>query len=139
MPHNEEMYASYRANALKQWIVDVEASAEAPSLIYLRGHSPANGTRYGFILAERGEIPSRVQVVRGLKGVVKVNDGFYTSVVLCDPDRRAALIDEIRRRLAALGFLTTAEWEVSVTATTPSDADPRPSSFMKGRGRPLVK
>jgi len=138
VPSNEAMYASYRANALKQWVVDVEASEEAPALIFLRGHSPASGTRYGFILAGRGEIPSRVQVVRGLKGVVRVDDGFYTSVILCDPDRRDALIQEIRVRLAALGFLTTAEWEAEVARAAPSQ-DPRPTSFMQGRGRPLVK
>lgn len=138
MPDSQTMYASYRANALKQWVVDVEASEAAPALIFLRGHSPASGTRYGFILAERGEIPSRIQVVRGLKGVVKVDDGFYTSVILCLPDSRDTLIQEIRARLAALGFLTTAEWEAEAAATAPRQ-DPRPTSFMKGRGKPLVK
>lgn len=138
MARNEAMYASYRANALKQWIVDVEASAEAPSLIFLRGHSPANGTRHGFILADRGDIPSRVQGVRGLKGIVKIDDGFFTSVVHCDPARRDALVEEIRAHLARQKFLTTTEWEAAVATLPPPASDPRPGSFLRGRRKPLV-
>lgn len=129
MPSREEMYSAYRAQALRQWIVDVEPSADTPSLIYLRGHSPANGTRYGFVLGKTEGVPSRIQPIRNLKGVQRIDEGFYTSVVYCAPERRDALVEEIRARLRAEGFLSTAEWE----ATAPSGAteDPRPRSRFK--------
>ena len=124
------MYTAYRAHALRQWIVDVEASATTPNLIYLRGHSPANGTRHGFMLREKTEIPSRVQALRGLKGVERVDDGFYTSVVYCDPARRDELVEAIRGRLTEAGFLTTAEWEARC-AGEPETQDPRPLKHIR--------
>ena len=130
MPSKEGMYSAYRAHALRQWIVDVEASETTPQLIYLRGHSPANGTRHGFMLRERTEVPSRVQALRGLKGIVRIDEGFYTSVVYCDPARREELVEAIRARLAEAGFLTTAEWEAWRTAEVET-RDPRPLKHLR--------
>ena len=130
MASKEGMYTAYRAHALRQWIVDVEASDTTPSLIYLRGHSPANGTRHGFMLRERTEVPSRVQALRGLKGIVRIDEGFYTSVVYCDPARREELVEAIRARLAEAGFLTTAEWEAWRTAEVETH-DPRPLKHLR--------
>ncbi|MCW5853931.1 MAG: hypothetical protein KIT87_27945 [Anaerolineae bacterium] len=130
MPSKEGMYTAYRAHALRQWIVDVEASETTPQLIYLRGHSPANGTRHGFMLRERTEVPSRVQALRGLKGIEQVDEGFYTSVVYCDPDRRDALVEAIQARLAEAGFLTTAEWEARSAVEVESN-DPRPLKHIR--------
>lgn len=127
------MYSAYRAQALQQWVVDVEPSADTPNLIYLRGHSPANGTRYGFVLHKSEGVPSRVQPIRNLKGVQRIEEGFYTSVVYCVPERRDALVEEIRERLRREGFLSTAEWEA--TAATGSTEDPRPKSRFKRGGR----
>ena len=130
MPSKEGMYSAYRVQALRQWIVDVEASETTPQLIYLRGHSPANGTRHGFMLRERTEVPSRVQALRGLKGIVRIDEGFYTSVVYCDPARREELVEAIRARLAEAGFLTTAEWEAWRTAEVET-RDPRPLKHLR--------
>lgn len=130
MPSKTEMFAAYRVHALRHWIVDVEVSADAPNLIYLRGHSPAHGTRHGYMLREATEVPSRVQLLRGVKGVEKVDEGFYTSVVYCDPTRRDEIVAEIRRRLADLGFLTTAEWEALAAAEQPT-TDPRPLKHIR--------
>ncbi len=125
MPSKEEMYAEYRLQGLRQWVVDVEPSADEASLIYLRGHSPAHGTTHGYLLRERGEVPSRLKAVYGLKGVTKVQDGFFTSVIYCEPERQTALVEEIRARLREMGFLTTAEWEAH-RAEPPPQSDPRP-------------
>ncbi len=130
MPSKSEMYTSYHVASLRQWVVDVEPSEAAPNLIYLRGHCPANGTRYGFMTHERQEIPSRVQAIRGLKGIQRIEDGFYTSIVYCEPERQAALVEEMRGRLAQNGFLTTAEWE-GRAAEAAVDADPRPKSHLR--------
>ena len=130
MPTQEGMYTAYRAHALRHWIVDVEASDTTPNLVYLRGHSPANGTRHGFMLRERTEVPSRVQALRGLKGIERVDEGFYTSVVYCDPARRDELVAAIRARLAEAGFLTTAEWEARSAAEVATE-DPRPLKHIR--------
>jgi hypothetical protein len=121
----EAMYAAYQENALRQWIVDVERSNDAPNVIYLRGHCPANGTRHGFIMRGREDIPSRLLAVRGLKGVTRIEDGFYTSTVYCEPERRASLVEEIQARLVELGFITSDEWE-GIRADYPPNSDPRP-------------
>ena len=130
MPTKEGMYTAYRAHALRQWIVDVEASDTTPNLVYLRGHSPANGTRHGFMLRERTEVPSRVQALRGLKGIDRIDEGFYTSVVYCDPARRDEVVAGIRARLAEAGFLTTAEWEAQNAAEVETE-DPRPLKHIR--------
>ncbi|MFN8471426.1 MAG: hypothetical protein U0822_04345 [Anaerolineae bacterium] len=125
MTTREEMYARYRLQGLRQWVVDVEASTEEASLIYLRGHSPSHGTTHGYLLREKGEVPSRLKAVYGLKGVTKIHDGFFTSVVSCEPARQAELVEEIRARLREMGFLTTEEWEAHRNDPPPT-GDPRP-------------
>ena len=125
MPTREEMYAKYRLHGLRQWVVDVEASTEEVSLIYMRGHSPAHGTTHGYLLREKGDVPSRLKAVYGLKGVTKIHDGFFTSVITCAPERQGELVEEIRAGLRELGFLTTAEWEAHRDDPPPT-SDPRP-------------
>lgn len=125
MSSKETLYAAYRAHALRQWIVDLEVSESTPGLVLMKGHSPAHGTRHGFMLRDMPEVPSRVQILRGLKGITRVDEGFYTTLVYCEAARQNDVIQEIGARLADLGFITSAQWEARLAAEQPT-TDPRP-------------
>ncbi|MSP11364.1 MAG: hypothetical protein EXR62_00260 [Chloroflexi bacterium] len=92
--------------AWQRWVVNLELPETNPDVILVQGYVPALGSREGFMLPKRREIPPRVECYR-VAGVVRVVTGYYADRIICDPLQRETVASAIRTKLDSAGFISS--------------------------------
>lgn len=102
--------------AWQRWVVNVEMPQTNPDVILIEGYAPVLGSREGFMVPGRREIPPRVECYR-VPGVARVITGYYSDRIICNPLQQEIVASSIRDKLDSAGFISSDRLEDAYKAS----------------------